>query len=524
MSSWLEKLAARPQRSIILLSLLLLLAGNWILPLTDRDEARFAEASREMIQRGDYIVPWFNGNWRFDKPVFIYWCQIASYRVLGDNDFAARLPSVLFTTATALLLLRWGRKIADAKTGFLAGTMYVTALHVALIGRMATADMAMIFFFVLIAWSGWELTRPSNAAISSPSPRPSGERAGVRGSDSDNHCASSPLPFPPLHGGEGEHSKRRKWWWLFYSALAFGFLAKGPVAWLPLGGMILGRILRKDSYRLPLNETVVGLCLAVALVALWGGPALMQTDGQFWAVGMGKHVIGRSLGAMEGHGAQDALGYLALLPLYFATFFVSFLPWSLRVPVTLRRWWPERQRDDFGWYLLVNAAIVFAVFSLVKTKLPHYTMPAFPLIALWLARQIAGETQTSAWFGKRLATMVTVILMVTLGGFSLARENLLTLKVWNAAKAHVKPETKVGCFGYTEPSLVWRFRAATTNYLTLDTLPKARNFLTNAPPFVLVVPTEKLTNLPDTNGILCEVKGLDLVKFQNRRLTVIVRE
>ncbi len=57
MSSLLEKLAAKPQRSILLLSLVLLLAGNWILPLTDRDETRFAEASREMLQRGDYVVP-----------------------------------------------------------------------------------------------------------------------------------------------------------------------------------------------------------------------------------------------------------------------------------------------------------------------------------------------------------------------------------------------------------------------------------------------------------------------------------
>lgn len=480
MSSWLDQLAARPQRSIILLSLLLLLAGNWILPLTDRDEARFGEASREMIQRGDYIVPWFNGNWRFDKPVLIYWCQIASYRVLGDNDFAARLPSVLFTTATALLLVRWGRKTGNAKTGFLAGAMYVTALHVALIGRIATADMAMIFFVTLAAWSGWELTRP-------------------------------------------EGTSRKKWWWMFYIALAFGFLAKGPVAWLPLGGMILGRVFRKEQFRLPLNETVVGLCVAIALVALWGGPALMQTDGQFWAVGMGKHVIGRSLGAMEGHGAQDALGYIALLPMYFATFFVSFLPWSLRVPGTLRRWWPERQRDDLGWFLLVNAAIVFLAFSLVKTKLPHYTMPAFPLIALWLARQISGDAKLPAWFGKRFAVMVTLILVVTLGVFTFARSHLLTLNLWNATKAHVRPETKIGCFGYVEPSLVWRFRAVTTNYVTLGKADAAKDFLTNSPPFILVMPTDKLATLPDTNGLHYAVEGLDLVKFQNRKLTAIVR-
>ena len=58
MEAFFNRLAARPRRSILLLSLLLLLAGNWILPLTDRDEARFGEASREMMQRGDYVVPW----------------------------------------------------------------------------------------------------------------------------------------------------------------------------------------------------------------------------------------------------------------------------------------------------------------------------------------------------------------------------------------------------------------------------------------------------------------------------------
>src|SRR5580704_2954127 len=146
MQSLFEKLAARPQRSILLLSLILLLAGNWIFPLTDRDETRFAEASREMLQRGDYVVPWFNGLWRFDKPILIYWFQSASYRLFGDNAFAARLPSVLFATATALLLVRWGRKMAGARSGFLAGGMLIAGLRVALIGRVATGVMAMSLF------------------------------------------------------------------------------------------------------------------------------------------------------------------------------------------------------------------------------------------------------------------------------------------------------------------------------------------------------------------------------------------
>jgi|SRR5665213_390572 len=480
MQSWLEKLAAKPQRSVLLVSLILLLAGNWILPLTDRDETRFAEASREMLQRGDYVVPWFNGAWRFDKPILIYWCQSASYRMFGENSFAARLPSVLFTTATALLLVRWGRKIADAKTAFLAGAMFVAGLHVAIIGRVATADMAMVFFFTLAVWSGWELTRP-------------------------------------------EQPCRKIWWWIFYVALALGFLAKGPVAWLPLGGMIIGRALRKNNFHLPLNETVAGVCVAVALASLWGVPALERTHGQFLNVGIGEHVIFRSVGVIDSHGLKGVSGFIALMPLYFLTFFVSFFPWSTRVPSALRRWWPERRRDELGWYLLVQALVVFVVFSLVKTKLPHYTMPAFPCLALWLALQIGREQNSFAWFGKRFAAMMIFILVLMLGFCPIGRNYLLTENLWREVQPHVRAETKVGCFGYTEPSLVWKFRSVITNTVVLGDVKMARDFLTNAPPFILVLPTKDVATLADTNGLQIQVHGLDMVKFKNWDLTALVR-
>jgi len=480
MSSWLEKIAAKPQRSILLLSLALLLAGNWILPLTDRDETRFAEASREMLQRGDYVVPWFNGVWRFDKPVLIYLCQMASYKVFGENPFAARLPSVLFTTATALLLVRWGRKISgDAKTAFIAGAMFVAGLHVAIIGRVATADMAMVFFTTLAVWSGWELTRP-------------------------------------------KLSRRNTWWWIFYITLALGFLAKGPVAWLPLAGMIFGRAFRKNDFRLPLGETLAGLGVTLALAACWGVPALLQTQGAFFKVGMGEHVLHRSTGVNDGHGLAGLLGFIATLPVYFVTFFVSFLPWSTRVPGGLRRWWPQRGQDLVGWYLLVQALAVFAAFSLVRTKLPHYTMPAFPCLALWLALQLRADENSFVWFGKRLAVMVAVILALTLGATSLVKHQLLTERLWDAVRPQVHAETKVGCFGFTESSLVWKFRGVVTNTVTLGDENQAKDFLTNTPPFILVVPTKALGSLPITNGFRCRVQGFDMVRFKNRDLTAIM--
>src|SRR6202045_3582147 len=83
-------------------AVLLYSIGNWSLPLIDRDEPRFAEASREMRQSGDYVVPRLNGEYRFDKPPLIYWCQVLSYVVWGENVFAARFPSAIFASRAAV--------------------------------------------------------------------------------------------------------------------------------------------------------------------------------------------------------------------------------------------------------------------------------------------------------------------------------------------------------------------------------------------------------------------------------------
>jgi hypothetical protein len=176
-----------------------------------------------------------------------------------------------------------------------------------------------------------------------------------------------------------------------------------------------------------------------------------------------------------------------------------------------------------GWYLLTQALLVFVVFSCVRTKLPHYTIPAFPCLALWLAIQLGRENNSFTWFSKRFATMTVFLLALTLVGFSCFRPYLLTENLWQAAKPHVLPETKIACLGYTEPSLVWKFRSVATNTVLLGDVTLAENFLTNAPPLILVIPTKDLAKLADTNGILLSVHGLDLVKFKNWDLTAIVR-
>src|SRR6266702_1043470 len=99
-------------------------AGTWSLPLIDRDEPRFAEASREMIQRGDYVVPYFNDQLRLDKPPLTYWAQTLSYRIFGDNDFAARFPSAIAASLTALVIFVWGTRLRGETLGWWAAIIF----------------------------------------------------------------------------------------------------------------------------------------------------------------------------------------------------------------------------------------------------------------------------------------------------------------------------------------------------------------------------------------------------------------
>src|SRR5215475_10138812 len=103
--------------------------GTWSLPLIDRDEPRFAEASREMIQRGNYIVPYFNNQLRLDKPPLTYWAQVSRYCIFGENDFAARFPSAIAAALTALVILGWGRQIGGETVGWWAAIIFTLSLQ-----------------------------------------------------------------------------------------------------------------------------------------------------------------------------------------------------------------------------------------------------------------------------------------------------------------------------------------------------------------------------------------------------------
>jgi 4-amino-4-deoxy-L-arabinose transferase-like glycosyltransferase len=456
------------------------IVGTWSLPLIDRDEPRFAEASREMIQRGDYVVPYFNNQLRLDKPPLTYWAQVASYRTFGENDFAARFPSAIAAALTALSIFAWASRIGGEKLGWWVAIIFTFSLQTFVHAKAGVADMWLVLFVTLAHWSGYELIQ---------FPTPNTQRSTLN-AKAVNQTSSI------------KHQTSLWWWFFFYISLALGFLAKGPIAWVPL--LTVGcTIFYAPNLQLGRRfKFVRGIVLMLAIIAVWGIPALIRTRGEFFRIGIGRHVIGRSLGAMEGHGWDSLGGYVLLLPFYFLTVFVSFFPWSMKLPSLLKRLW--RKGDNIDSYLFSGAAIIFIIFSLIKTKLPHYTLPAFGLLALLLARHWPDESATGSRnelgamgavassrsvFKAIAVTTACVWIAIAFVVPPMVARFFPAYQLFHQSRADLQPNMQFASVEFEEPSLVWYFRSRVKGFLTPVNKRRAAEFMSAPEPRFVVLPT-----------------------------------
>lgn len=422
-----------------------------------------------MRERSDYVVPYFNAQYRFDKPPLTYWAQVATYRLFGENDFAARLPTAIAAALTAVVILLWGRRIADERVGLWAAVIFTLCFQSFIHGKAAVADMWLVLFVTIAHWAGWELLRTA----------------------------------------------KRFWQLTFYVALACAFLAKGPIGWTPLLTVAIC-----SRGRWPRRVDALGVLLMLAIVALWGVPALLRTHGEFFNVGIGKHVVARSLGAMEGHGSSSTAAYLALLPFYFVTVFVSFFPWSIKLPTLTKNLW--RNRDGTDQYLVVGTLVVFVIFTFVKTKLLHYTLPAFPLLALLTARHFASRR----FFKVAAIGMAAACLFVALVLFPIAQREFPSAQLFKQAERDVRPETELGAVDYTEPSLVWYFRKQTRGWLTKLDPATVRIFMEARGARCVVLPTalaQKLYPELPPNWKRYSTSGINFVHGDRVQLTLLLK-
>ena len=346
---------------LLVLALTLYLPGTSTIPLMDRDEPRFAHATVEMMQRDSWAIPYFNGAYRFDKPPLTYWWMRLHYALLGVNELAARLHSVLAVYGVALVVAAMARKLTrDSRSGLLAGVAWLTSLQSLVHGRLCVADMPMILLVALACRALVELLA----------------------------CEAEEPALRRWHG----------WFWCLWLSLGAGFLAKGPIAWfVPALALVLWRwVFWKKPLPWGRLQAGPGLGIAVAMVAAWGVPALIETNGAFWKTGMGEHVVKRGTDVFNGR--KFVPGY------YLLTTWLSLFPWmGFALPVwrSLRTQWTAQTSFLAAWFLAPQV-----IFFFYATQLPHYVMPGYPAFIVLLAL---------AWQNRRHETLPGVAKWLTLG-------------------------------------------------------------------------------------------------------------
>jgi hypothetical protein len=237
--------------------------------------------------------------------------------------------------------------------------------------------------------------------------------------------------------------------------------------------------------------------------------------------------------------------YLLLLPFYFVTVFISFFPWSAKLPWLVRKLWQNRSSgiDARGYsgnltdgYLVAGIAIIFIIFTLVKTKLPHYTLPAFPLLALLLARHWQEGTvlrvpQSAAASRRSLFAGIAVTTACMLIGIALVVPPMVArffpaYQLFQQSRASLQSNMQFASVEFVEPSLVWYFRSRVNGFLTPLNKRRATDFMSHAGPRVLVLPTSIAATTfanPPKEWEFFTTSGFNIAKGKRVHLTLVLK-
>jgi 4-amino-4-deoxy-L-arabinose transferase-like glycosyltransferase len=326
--------------------LYLLIAGSST--LWDRDEPRYARATAEMVESGNYLVPTFNGKAWFDKPILLYWLMSVPVRLLGPSEIACRFAGVIGTAITLLLTFFIGKKLFDAKVALWAETILGTTLLMLFVGSSALVD-GVALPFIVGAMAVFIARQPNKIRIID---------AAIIG-----------------------------------VLIGLGMLAKGPLGLLPVFVMIVIIWFGRENMG-GFTRNFLWICFAVVIAAgiflLWAIPANRAADGELYKVFFGKHIVGRALSPMEGHGGN----FLLYLPYYPAIMVAGFFPWVIFLPGAFSASFGKRIGNAGTRNVLLSWIIVtVALMTIVATKLPHYILFAWPAMAVMTGATIVASGQ-----------------------------------------------------------------------------------------------------------------------------------
>lgn len=320
--------------ALALICLAFFLPGQASLPPTDRDESRFVQASKQMIESGNYTDIYFQNENRYKKPIGIYWLQSASLKLTGaplNEIWAYRLPSMLAAVASVLLTVAIGARLFNPAVGLMAGMLLASSLLMNIEARLAKTDATLLVTILATHYALISLW--------------------IKRAADKFHAA------------------------LFWVALAVGVLIKGPIIFIPVLPVLIW-LCRRDRVLLKNLCPKWGVPLFFLIVLPWFVAITLKGGAAFWQASAGHDLIGKVKGGQESHGMPP--GYYAVL--FFATFWPGCLPAFLALPYLKQNW-----RQEKVALLLLWIVPTWLLFELVPTKLPHYVLPAYPAIALLTA-------------------------------------------------------------------------------------------------------------------------------------------
>lgn len=329
----------RPYLLLTFLCLCLFAPGLAQLPPTDRDESRFMQATRQMIETGDFVDIRFQDGARNKKPVGVYWLQAAAVSLAGPDNLATpwvyRLPSALAAWIAVLAACAFGNRLFGAAAGLSAGAMLATTLVVVAEAHLAKTDAALLCTVTLC------LGGLGRAYVSERTP------------------LSAAL--------------------VFWAALAAGILIKGPVIAAVAGATVTALCIADRDLRWLLKlRPSPGVALFALICAPW---FLFQPTGStsFISSSFQQDILPKLIGGQEGHGAPPGTHFLLSV--------VTAWPWSVLAPFAVIAAWRKRE-DRAIRFCLAWLIPAWLLFELVPTKLPHYTLPLMPPLMLLIAAHV----------------------------------------------------------------------------------------------------------------------------------------
>ena len=323
--------------------------------LVGADEPRYAQVSREMLERHDWITPTLGGKPWLEKPPLYYWQAMAAYRIFGVRDWSARVPSALDASLIVLAVYFFLRKL---RPGFHMDGALMTASAAGLVGfaHSASTDtpLAAMFALAMLAWyAWWETSRKIYLAI-------------------------------------------------FYSFLALAVLAKGPVAIILAGAVIaLFALVARDAHIVRNMLWIPGILLFLLIALPWFVAVQMRNPG-FFRIFILEHNLARFGTALYHH--EEPFWY------YLPVTALALVPWVVFALASAfeatRAWWMERKallttEDALNVFLVLWLIVPVLFFSLSRSKLPGYILPAVPagtlLVAEYVRRHVDDEGRPSRW-------------------------------------------------------------------------------------------------------------------------------